>query len=1051
MIATKNLLIRASAGTGKTFQLSNRFIRQLAGGVPVDEILATTFTRKAAGEILDRVMLRLAEACVDDKKLRQLNEHAGPLDRAAARRLLVGLTRQLHRLRIHTLDSFFGQIARTHALELGLSPAWTIIDELDDARLRARAIEAVLGGESKAEVHRLMQLINAGAADRSVSERISGQVAGLYNVFQETNEAAWRRIPRTASLSEADVLAAIERLQAAEMPNGRFGSARDDNCAAALAEDWDTFLSKGLAAKISGGETTYYRVEMPAHVLALYQPLLQHAKGWFVNQLAEQTEATWSLLANFDAEYRRLKAEQRALRFDDVTRTLAESARLEQTAAVSYRLDASLGHLLLDEFQDTSLAQWQVVRPFADCVATNEQGTFFCVGDTKQAIYGWRGGVAEIFDAVARELGGVETDHLEQSFRSSPAVIQAVNETFVPDLADRHGRLGAAAEPCAEWVAAFPQHSTARKELNGYVVLETSPEAGPDEGQLNATLDYAAARVQQLREQAPQFNVGVLVRRNEAVRRLIYQLQRLGVDASEEGGGTLTDSAAVQLVLSLMRLIDHPGDTVAGYHVAHSPLGGSIGLSPDDGPGRVHAVVNGWRRRLQQFGYGRVIGELVEPLLAHANRREQLRLRQLTDLAYEYAADATLRCDDFVAFVEQQRVAEATEAPVRVMTVHQAKGLQFDIVVLPELAVSLGGQNPACAVGRPSPTSAIDRVCLYPKQAVQPFLPAEIQSAIAETEARRIKEAMCLLYVQMTRAVHALHMIIPPTKKDQKTESMPCKFHGLLRAAYVGTERVAENTVLKEFGDPRWYEQPYLDGRVQPKRPEPEAIVAPEPITLAMKDHDASSHGGRQPFSPSQLEGGAKQRVADLLTADNRTAMNRGTLMHAWFEQITWLDDDAVLDESLLRKAAAQGADAGTDVDALLVEFRTMLAAAEVRSALSRAAYADLDRFRLTTAVRKKAESSLELVVEQETSIAAIDGETLLTGLIDRLVILQVEGRPIAAEVIDFKTDRIADAEHLESKAKHYQPQLDAYRRATAKMLRIAPRHVTGKLLFVDA
>ncbi|MEX1224083.1 MAG: hypothetical protein WEA31_05995, partial [Pirellulales bacterium] len=234
----------------------------------------------------------------------------------------------------------------------------------------------------------------------------------------------------------------------------------------------------------------------------------------------------------------------------------------------------------------------------------------------------------------------------------------------------------------------------------------------------------------------------------------------------------------------------------------------------------------------------------------------------------------------------------------------------------------------------------------------------------------------------------------PPTPQSTKNPSIPRDFAGLLRAAYVGAGRVEASVVLMEIGDSRWYKQPYLDGRPQPKLPEQEPVGATDPMRLALKDHEASRHGGRQPFSPSQLEGGGKQRVADLLTADNRAAMNRGTLMHAWFEQITWLDDGAPLDDETLRKAAAQEADAGTDVDALIKEFRAMLSSAEVRSALSRSAYADLARFRLTAAVRKQAESSLELVVEQETSIAAIDGETLLTGMIDRLVILQVAGRP---------------------------------------------------------
>ncbi len=123
---TSNRIIRASAGTGKTFQLSNSFLQLLFGGAESDSILATTFTRKAAGEILDRVFARLADAALDDAKLAALSQQlALPLlDAAQCRRALAEMVRRLHRLRVGTLDSFFIEIARCFCLELGLPPGW---------------------------------------------------------------------------------------------------------------------------------------------------------------------------------------------------------------------------------------------------------------------------------------------------------------------------------------------------------------------------------------------------------------------------------------------------------------------------------------------------------------------------------------------------------------------------------------------------------------------------------------------------------------------------------------------------------------------------------------------------------------------------------------------------------------------------------------------------------------------------------------------------------------------------------------------------------------
>ena len=124
----EDIVIRASAGTGKTYQLTNRYIGQLTVGAEADQILATTFTRKAAGEILSRVLVRLARAAVDEDARRELGQaiDVRQLSPRQCLKLLSELTRNLHRIQICTLDSFFGCIARSFGLDLGLPPgAWT--------------------------------------------------------------------------------------------------------------------------------------------------------------------------------------------------------------------------------------------------------------------------------------------------------------------------------------------------------------------------------------------------------------------------------------------------------------------------------------------------------------------------------------------------------------------------------------------------------------------------------------------------------------------------------------------------------------------------------------------------------------------------------------------------------------------------------------------------------------------------------------------------------------------------------------------------------------
>ncbi|HVW03038.1 MAG TPA: UvrD-helicase domain-containing protein, partial [Planctomycetaceae bacterium] len=569
-----HIVIRASAGTGKTFQLSNRFLGLICAGEPADHILAATFARKAAGEILDRVLLRLADAALDPDRLQQLGQFIGhpQLGRDECLAMLQDLIRRVHRLRIGTLDSFFIQMAGSFALELGLPPGWRIVSELDDQQLRSEAIRTVLRRESVADLLTLMRLLSKGELVRSVTQQIRGAVDSLYDMYREAPASAWDCIPRHTTLPPEELQLTLDEIAAVGGLSDGMAKARTSDLTAAREDDWQTFISKGLACKLLAGETTYNRKEIPPDLADAYRPLLDHARAVLLNNLANQLDATRRLLQKFDEAYQELKTGGRALRFDDVARTLAGGVSVARTVNVCYRLDSQISHLLLDEFQDTSLLQWSVVGPLARHVTDEQPRSFLCVGDVKQAIYGWRGGVSEIFDAVDQEIEGLATESLSQSYRSSDVIMQAVNQVF-DDLRPNMG-LREFPELTDRWRSRFQSHSTARNKLAGYARLVAAPRAGESQSQAEATLQFAAAEVARLAQQHPGRSIGVLVRRNSAVARMIHLLRtEHNLTASEEGGNPLTDSAAVQYLLSLLTIADHPGDKVARYHVARSPLG----------------------------------------------------------------------------------------------------------------------------------------------------------------------------------------------------------------------------------------------------------------------------------------------------------------------------------------------------------------------------------------------------------------------------------------------------------------------------------------------
>ena len=1068
---TPHLLIRASAGTGKTFQLSNRFLNLLEEEIAPDQILATTFTRKAAQEILDRILERLARAALEantphspspppnEPKPRQrtLFEMESNADSGtdantwAARRhqiLLGGLMRQLHRIRISTLDSFFGQIAGSCSLELGLPPGWRLLDELEDSTLRDEAIVQVLRDDQGGDLQTLLPLLTKGDANRGVSQLLRSQIDNVYSIYCETDAAAWSRIPRPTPLTDGDILDLLGMLRDCEMPNSRFSRALEDDCQRVEQKAWNEFVNKGLAAKVLDGSQKYYRTEIPAETVRLYQRLLQHAAAELVGRVLQQTEATFAIVDRFHHAYQHLKFEHRGLCFDDVTRAVGAYVNEQNAALISHRLDGEIRHLLLDEFQDTSPAQWRALQPTARRITEKTpNGSLFCVGDIKQAIYGWRGGEAEIFDAVAKDLQGIQEQTMAKSHRSSPTIIAAVNRVF--SQLHRHPDLGEAAPAIQNWSTQFESHTTALVDLPGLATLETAPSAGSAE-----LLDFAAQRVAEIAvaAEAHETSIGILVRKNETVRQLIDRLHSANIAASEEGGNPLTDSQGVRLILSLLHMADHPGDTTARFHIAHSPLGEALGMTRHDDDQIAIMLAEQIRADLIQDGYGPTVEGWTQILANRSNSREASRLGKLVELADAYQTRATLRPVDFVQHVMADRVTDPGGSHIRVMTIHQAKGLQFDVVVLPELDVHLTGQPNSFVVRRPSPTAPIDLVCRYASSAIRQLMPKEIQQVFAEANQRTVFESLCVMYVAMTRAVHALHLLISPAKSDR--EAIPLTPAGLLRCTLANGQSASPAQSLYHDGDEQWFQQ-------LPRRDAPDADVESSQVQLTTQQTSGLGNAkrgeislaraakqrerGLERLSPSMLEGGGLVKVTGMFNRHGVTARRKGTLIHALFESVTWLDETPI-DNQALRQTAMRHATSSQmpdhEVDQSLAEFHRALQSPAIRSALTRGSYAN----------RQNCQDA-DLEVLHEYPFAVRQDGRLLNGLVDRLILFRRDGRVISADIMDFKTDQIdpSDTSKLDVRLAHYRPQLEAYRRAIATSFQLPTLRVSCQLLLVTS
>ncbi len=1028
MTARRATAISASAGSGKTFQLTNGYIGLLLDGVSPDKILATTFTRKAAGEILQRVLTRLARAARSAEECARLARELElpALEVRAVETLLLRFVRQLHRVRIQTIDSFFAGMARSFALELGIPSDWTVIEKEHDERLRRAAIETMLRSDEAGDDDLTFQLrmLSRGRAKRSVVEEVYDAVDKLYGLYAETPRDAWCSLERPAQFDATELARCIEDIANLAHGSSAMDLAIIENVEQARRGRWSDLLGKGVAAKVLENQQEFWRKPIPGEVFDAYDRLFAHVRAVLARQLADQTEATYRLLDQFHRHYQALKLRERSLRFDDVTRVLSSATIMRNLDEVFYRLDTRIAHVLFDEFQDTSLAQWLVLRPLAAEAAADASGerSLFCVGDVKQAIYAWRGGIAEIFTNLGNELPGLTWSPLNQSYRSSPAVIDTVNWVFgglERNIVFQHDP-----ERVKAWADRFEKHTTARTELPGHATMTVAPEAADGEVQRTRTLEFAAERVAEIIRESPGRSVGVLVQTNSAVARLIHSLRARGVAARDESGDRLTDSSAVGLITSALTLADHPGDTVARFHLARSPLGPTLGVTNHVSDETAHAASTRIRESLTRDGYGRTVRAWVNALAPECDASDTAKLHALAALAFEYDADATLRPGDFVRRLQAQRIEDPSRSRVRVMTIHKAKGLEFDIVVLPELDRRLVPPGAAVLTDRHSPTAPPTRIVRYARKSDRAAIP-ELEGLYEQHVRRAVRESLGVLYVALTRAVHALHMIIAPNASSR----VPDTFAGVLRGALAARKPAVLDARLYDHGDARWF----AIGRTEATRASVVDVRMPSiPSSAVTLAPPASRRRARGRTSPSALDGGNQVRLAARLRLD-RTAADHGIIFHAFFERIEWVDGVSPGDDALRALARSLGAD-DANATVMVGEFRAMLERPDVAAALTRGTFAT---------------RGLLPRVYRELPYALREGEWIMSGKLDRLVVCSdAEGRAVDAEILDFKTDSVRPDE-IRGRAKHYAPQIDAYRRAVGRMFKLPVEKVHARLLFV--
>ncbi|MEO0475492.1 MAG: 3'-5' exonuclease [Planctomycetota bacterium] len=629
-------------------------------------------------------------------------------------------------------------------------------------------------------------------------------------------------------------------------------------------------------------------------------------------------------------------------------------------------------------------------------------------------------------------MPGVEPTTLSSSYRSSQVVLDAVNQVFTKLVGNP--ALTECQSAAQQWQGGFELHRAIKAELLGHVVLQTTAsdgavdtEQGDDEiaAPPDAHAHYVAGYIKTLTESYPGQTIGVLMRSRAKGRTLMHALRSLGVRAAEEGGNPISHNAAVAAVLAAIQFADHPGDAVARFHTMNSPMGELLGLDSSANPDQVACNL---RQTLMDRGFASVIADWMQRLAPSCDAVSLRRLTQLIELAEGYDSfGATLRPGFFVQSVRAAKVEDAAPAPVRVMTIHASKGLEFDAVVLPDLDANLSSQDSKDLVvlDRDSPIDSVRGVYRrVPKDLID--LTPDLKHAHEQRAHEKRTEDLCLLYVAMTRAKQALHMLVRPLKetkggKPSTTGRTNLSYAAVLRQAL--SERDDEgyegDECLFEIGT-----KTLASGTLESRALVDRSATTFEPIRLA-------STGGKPgrswvKASPSQMHHQASVSAADLLRLDPTGGQRYGNAVHAMLEQVGFIDEGPP-DEAAMRRVGEAAGMRGNDLQQALASLQRTLQQPAAQQLLAR--------------------DNADALWRERRFIVHLD-EQLIAGVFDRVHLYHQDDKPIRAKLIDFKTDRVDD-QSIDAVVSGYADQIRLYRRALSVMLGLDPAQIESVLYFV--
>jgi ATP-dependent helicase/nuclease subunit A len=823
-----NVALEASAGTGKTRVLVDRYINLLRAGVDPSNVLAITFTRKAAAEMRERIVASLTLAAARGElapsRWRELRDRIGEIS-------------------ISTIDAFCLSLLREFPLEADLDPGFSMADDTEVPRLMDESLDRALRVcRAAARDDEQVALVFAQLGDR----RARAGLASLLNrriVAPEVLARYLARGPRDLTVQQAAEHGAAGLLRVfAGMRGGleaflesgppeppflvltrRLRALQDGPIApAAVQAAFSTAAEHFLTQDGNPRKVLPYRksafVTVAAH--QIHRDLtLGHARSFAeeharyrrdLNVLVSRGVLRMYRIA--ESEYRRTLEAHAVLDFADVLlRTLELLRRMEEFSQSRYRLESRYHHVLVDEFQDTSRAQWELVSLLVQAWGEGSglahtgplQPSIFIVGDRKQSIYSFRDADVSVLQEASRHLEMLRPDRdvrrsISRSFRSVPPLLAFVND-LCEDLARSQSRSDAFRYDEQD---RFPVDSAdvADEAVVGAVFGDSPDVCATRTAEEIARLLESRAPVRDratgIRRAVRAGDIAILFRTRESHREFESALDARGIPSYVYKGLGFFDADEIKDVTALLWYLAEPysdlrtaaflrsrfiglsdhGLRLLAPHLAdavasRSPAATALALTDDDRSALAMArdASARWRPLVDRLPPAELLDRvLVDSAYASRMRgsrfdqaRENLKklrglIRRIQNRGYATLSRIVANLDRLAVGDEANAVIDALDA-VNLMTVHAAKGLEFPVVFVVNLARGTGNRrDPIRVTADPSGEA--------PSVAVGDFQ----SEADEDHRAREQEETKRLLYVALTRARDRLY--VSTVLKDGKVQ-----------------------------------------------------------------------------------------------------------------------------------------------------------------------------------------------------------------------------------------------------------------------------------------